>query len=104
MPARSTAAWMAIVPSSWAGRLESAPLNEPTGVRAAETMTMSASLMAELQVTHARASATICPKRARRVTLPRRSKPNLTVARWLRLHARRRSAKMRMLRTKKGSR
>ncbi len=41
MPARDTAAWMAILPSSWAGRLARAPLKEPTGVRAAETMTMS---------------------------------------------------------------
>jgi hypothetical protein len=32
---------MAIRPSSWAGRLASAPLKDPTGVRAAETMTMS---------------------------------------------------------------
>jgi hypothetical protein len=32
---------MAMRPSSWAGRLERAPLKDPTGVRAAETMTMS---------------------------------------------------------------
>jgi hypothetical protein len=40
---------MAILPSSWAGRLASAPLNDPTGVRAAETITMS--LMAAAPVT-----------------------------------------------------
>jgi hypothetical protein len=40
---------MAILPSSEAGRLDSAPLKEPTGVRAAETMTMS--LMVEAPVT-----------------------------------------------------
>src|SRR5690349_12310438 len=41
MPARSTAAVIATLPNSWAGRADSAPLNEPTGVRAAETMTTS---------------------------------------------------------------
>src|SRR5690349_5265249 len=40
-PARSSAALMAILPSSCAGRLANAPLNAPTGVRAALTMTMS---------------------------------------------------------------
>ena len=39
-PARSSAALMAILPSSGAGRLASEPLNEPTGVRAALAMTM----------------------------------------------------------------
>ena len=38
--ARSSAALMATLPSSWAGRLASAPLKEPTGVRAALAMTM----------------------------------------------------------------
>ena len=32
---------MATLPSSWAGRLANAPLNAPTGVRAALTMTIS---------------------------------------------------------------
>ena len=40
-PARLSAAWIATLPSSWAGRPESAPLKAPTGVRAALTMTMS---------------------------------------------------------------
>ena len=40
-PARSIAAMIAALPSSWAGRLANAPLNEPTGVRAALTMTIS---------------------------------------------------------------
>ena len=40
--ARSSAALMATLPSSCAGRLASAPLNEPTGVRAALAMTMVA--------------------------------------------------------------
>src|SRR5215472_15185220 len=40
-PARSNAALIAILPSSCAGRLANAPLNAPTGVRVAETMTMS---------------------------------------------------------------
>src|SRR5215467_333925 len=40
-PARSSAALIAILPSSCAGRLANAPLNAPTGVRAALTMTMS---------------------------------------------------------------
>ena len=39
-PARSIAALMAIFPSSWPDRLDSEPLNEPTGVRAALAMTM----------------------------------------------------------------
>jgi hypothetical protein len=38
-PARCMAALRAIVPSSAAGTLLKAPLNEPTGVRAAETIT-----------------------------------------------------------------
>ena len=40
-PARSNAALIAVLPSSWAGRLANAPLNAPTGVRAALTMTIS---------------------------------------------------------------
>src|SRR5579863_6495673 len=40
-PAWSSAAMIAILPSSWAGRDDSAPLNDPTGVRVAETMTIS---------------------------------------------------------------
>ena len=40
-PARSSAALMATAPRSWAGVVAKAPLKEPTGVRAAETMTMS---------------------------------------------------------------
>ena len=40
--ARSSAALMATLPSSCAGRLDSVPLNEPTGVRAAPAMTMVA--------------------------------------------------------------
>src|SRR5262249_12961836 len=38
--ARSSAALIAILPRSWAGRLASEPLNEPTGVRAAAARTM----------------------------------------------------------------
>ena len=34
-PARFSAAWMAVLPSSWAGKLANAPLKAPTGVRAA---------------------------------------------------------------------
>ena len=40
-PARFSASLIATLPSSWAGRLAKAPLNAPTGVRAALTMTMS---------------------------------------------------------------
>ena len=40
-PARSSAALMATLPRSWAGMVANAPLNAPTGVRAAPTMTMS---------------------------------------------------------------
>ena len=40
-PARSSAAWMAMVPSAWADRQAKAPLKLPTGVRAAEAMTIS---------------------------------------------------------------
>ena len=42
-PARSSAAWMATFPSSCAGRLPSAPLKDPTGVRAALAMTIAVS-------------------------------------------------------------
>ena len=38
--ARSRAALTAMAPSSWAGVLAKAPLNEPTAVRVAPTMTM----------------------------------------------------------------
>src|SRR6516164_9840686 len=44
-PARSSAALMAILPSPWAGNDANAPLNAPTGVRVALTITTS-SLMA----------------------------------------------------------
>src|SRR6185437_7589293 len=40
-PARCSASCIAALPSSWAGRLANALLNEPTGVRAALTMTIS---------------------------------------------------------------
>src|SRR5271166_2348659 len=40
-PARSSAALMAILPSSWAGNDANAPLNAPTGVRVALTITTS---------------------------------------------------------------
>jgi hypothetical protein len=40
-PARFSASEIATLPSSWAGRLPNAPLNAPTAVRAAPTMTMS---------------------------------------------------------------
>src|SRR5579864_746921 len=46
-PARSSAALMAVLPSSWAGNAAKTPLNAPTGVRVALTMTTS-SFMAEL--------------------------------------------------------
>ena len=49
-PARLSASSIATLPSSWAGRLESAPLNAPTGVRAALTMTMSSALTNLLRV------------------------------------------------------
>src|SRR5581483_1085776 len=39
--ARSRAALMATSPSLWAGRVAKAPLKDPTGVRAADTMTTS---------------------------------------------------------------
>src|SRR6267154_5704393 len=41
MPARSSAALMAMAPRSWAGVVANAPLKLPTGVRAALTMTTS---------------------------------------------------------------
>src|SRR5580704_2236684 len=40
-PARSSAALIAVRPSSWAGTVAKAPLKAPTGVRVALTMTMS---------------------------------------------------------------
>ena len=40
-PARSSAALIAVLPSSWAGSDANAPLNAPTGVRVALTMTTS---------------------------------------------------------------
>src|SRR4051794_11462879 len=40
-PARSSAAWMAMVPSACADMEAKAPLKLPTGVRAAEAMTIS---------------------------------------------------------------
>src|ERR1700693_3654791 len=40
-PARAKAARNAMAPSDWAERVLSAPLKLPTGVRVAETMTMS---------------------------------------------------------------
>ena len=40
-PARFKASEIAVLPNSWAGRLPNAPLNAPTGVRAAPTMTTS---------------------------------------------------------------
>src|SRR3954471_22103364 len=39
--ARSRAALMATSPSLWAGKVAKAPLKDPTGVRAADTMTTS---------------------------------------------------------------
>src|SRR5262245_42876147 len=39
--ARSSAAFIAAVPKSWAGSVANAPLKEPTGVRAPEAMTTS---------------------------------------------------------------
>ena len=39
--ARSRAALTATAPSSWAGTVAKAPLNDPTAVRAAETITIS---------------------------------------------------------------
>src|SRR3989304_4738330 len=41
MPARARAASIATFPSAGAGNEDSVPFNEPTGVRAAPTMTMS---------------------------------------------------------------
>src|SRR3974390_2111918 len=40
-PARSSAALIAVLPSSWAGNEANAPLNAPTGVRVALTITTS---------------------------------------------------------------
>src|ERR1700758_4157518 len=40
-PARSSAALMAVLPSSWAGNDANTPLNAPTGVRVALTITTS---------------------------------------------------------------
>src|SRR3974390_1714562 len=40
-PARSSAALMAVLPSSWAGSDAKTPLNAPTGVRGALTITTS---------------------------------------------------------------
>src|SRR5580692_9241609 len=39
--ARASAAWIAVLPSSCAGTAANAPLNDPTAVRAPETMTTS---------------------------------------------------------------
>ena len=44
MPARSSAALMAMAPRSWAGVVANAPLKLPTGVRAALTMTTSSDM------------------------------------------------------------
>src|SRR3569623_404176 len=44
MPARSRAPLIATAPSSCAGTVAKAPLNEPTGVRAALTMTASSDM------------------------------------------------------------
>src|SRR5205814_3017166 len=44
MPARSSAALMAMAPRSWAGVVAKAPLKLPTGVRAALTMTTSSDM------------------------------------------------------------
>src|SRR6478672_8131969 len=56
--ARSMAALIAVAPSSWAGVLAKAPLNEPTAVRAAETITTSVILL----------SLCSCPGKPPRVT------------------------------------
>ncbi len=47
-PARSSAACSATVPSTCAGTLPNTPLKLPTGVRAAETMTMSSLAEADM--------------------------------------------------------
>src|ERR1700748_1905757 len=47
--ARSSAPLMATLPRSCAGTAPNAPLNEPTGVRAALAMTMSVAMMSSLQ-------------------------------------------------------
>src|SRR5579872_871318 len=63
-PARSSAARMATAPRACADWLASAPLNEPTGVRAAETMTtllMTTSLTGGARVAAARSTSTIAP-------------------------------------------
>src|SRR3954468_6719399 len=44
MPARSSAALMAMAPRSWAGVVANAPLKLPTGVRGALTMTTSSDM------------------------------------------------------------
>src|ERR1044072_480174 len=44
IPARFIAPAIAALPSSWAGSGPDAPLNAPTGVRAAPTMTMSSDM------------------------------------------------------------
>src|SRR5438132_7853593 len=44
MPARSSAALMAMAPRSWAGVVANAPLKLPTAVRAALTMTTSSDM------------------------------------------------------------
>src|SRR5438105_15272769 len=44
MPARSSAALMAMAPRSWAEVVANAPLKLPTGVRAALTMTTSSDM------------------------------------------------------------
>src|ERR1700709_2684303 len=44
MPARSSAALMAMAPSSWAGVVGKAPLRRPTGVRESLTMTTSSDM------------------------------------------------------------
>ena len=76
-PARVSAAWIAVFPSSWAGRLAKAPLNAPTGVRVALTMTISSfignsfwrrvrSKMAVLALPHVRQAGRPCQHEAER--------------------------------------
>ena len=67
--ARSSAALMAILPSSCAGRLASAPLNAPTGVRAALAMTMvdwSLLILSSMVCAHCRRLAAIALRRRNR--------------------------------------
>jgi hypothetical protein len=54
---------MAVAPNSWAGTEPKAPLNEPTGVRAAEAMTISLADIGKLRTIETAESETTDSRR-----------------------------------------